>query len=136
LITGRMGHQHPLCRGSGHRIGRVAGPMTEGFEMMEDETRQMRRSGRSAARWEGATRQARLKREWADHYRTIPARFWTDAARLARLVAAERGATSAERLLPRWPLPDLYFEFRGGIPRQMESIGAQTRRGDDLGQRV
>ena len=96
----------------------------------------MRRSGRSAARREGATRQARLKREWADHYRTIPARFWTGAARLARLVAAEQGPTSAERQLPRWPLPDLYFEFRGGTSRRMENIGARTRRDDAPGERV
>lgn len=37
LVTCRMGHQHPLCRGSGHRIGRVAGPMTAGCEMVEHE---------------------------------------------------------------------------------------------------
>jgi hypothetical protein len=71
-----------------------------------------------------------LKREWAGHYRRIPARFWTDAHRLAQLVAAEQGATSEDRLLPRWPLPDVYFEFRGGTARLPENTEHRTRRGD------
>jgi hypothetical protein len=73
-----------------------------------------------------------LKRERAGHYLRIPARLWTDAARLARLVAAERGPTHADRLPPRWPLPDIYFEFRGGTPRPPENSELRTRRGDRI----
>jgi hypothetical protein len=92
---------------------------------------EMRRSERSRATNGTTTRQARLKREWAGHYRNIPARFWTEAARLAQLVAAEQGPTSADRLLARWPLPDLHFEFRGGTPRLPENAELRTRQGDD-----
>ena len=90
----------------------------------------MRRARRSRARGERATRQARLKREWADHYQTIPAWFWTDAAHLAQLVATEQGSTDPDRLLPRWPLPDLYFDFRNGTARGPAGSGARTRLGD------
>jgi hypothetical protein len=90
---------------------------------------EMRRSGASRG---SPTREARLKRERAGHYLSIPARLWTDAARLAQLVAAEQGPTHADRLLPRWPLPDIYFEFRGGTPRTSDSIERRTRRGDRI----
>ena len=87
----------------------------------------MRRSGASSG---SPTRQARLKRERAGHYHNIPARFWTEAARLAQLVAAEQGPTHADRVLPRWPLPDIYFEFRGGTPRPPGKTDLRTRRGE------
>jgi hypothetical protein len=40
---------------------------------------------------------------------------------------------SADRLLPRWPLPDVYFELRGGTPRGPEGAGARMRLGDPRG---
>jgi hypothetical protein len=76
-------------------------------------------------------RQARLKREYADHYHMIPARLWTDAANLARIVIKREALTGEDRALPRWPLPDQYFEFRGGGARGSQGAGARTRLGDE-----
>jgi hypothetical protein len=74
-------------------------------------------------------RLARLKRQYSDHYPSIPARFWTEAANLAQLVTTREALTEEDRALPRCPLPDLYFEFRGGTARK-SGAEARTRLGD------
>jgi hypothetical protein len=84
--------------------------------------------GARQARRRGA-RLARLKRQYADHYPSIPARFWTEAANLAQLVTTREALTEADKALPRCPLPDLYFEFRGGTARA-SGAEVRTRLGD------
>jgi hypothetical protein len=76
-------------------------------------------------------REARLLREYADFYPTLPVRFWTAAAKLSTIILSEivgtqehQQGTSSGRLLP-----DERFEFRGGCPRG-PSPGLRTRAGD------
>jgi hypothetical protein len=74
-------------------------------------------------------RQAKLRPECADYYPTLPASRWTSATCLAGLVASYLEAR------PQWPgrwdrertLSEADFEFRGGVPRCSDGLGARTR---------
>ena len=77
-------------------------------------------------------RQAKLRPERADRYPTLPARMWTSATCLAKLVDSYRGARPAQpvRLDQQRTLPEADFEFRGGFPRRLGGWFARTRTGE------
>ena len=72
-------------------------------------------------------REARLRRAGADHYPSIPARMWTEAARMAELVRKHLERAGRQVRAQRRELPDQDFRFRGGLPHPP---GAYTRRTD------
>jgi hypothetical protein len=69
-------------------------------------------------------REARLKREGADRYPSIPARMWTEAARMADLVLKHLELAGRRVRARRRALPEQDFRFRGGFPHPP---GAHTR---------
>ena len=76
-------------------------------------------------------RQAKLRRECADRYPTLPARMWTSAARLAELVASyRRGPQRPGKIKKKRTLSEADFEFRGGSPRWLGGLIARTRTGE------
>jgi hypothetical protein len=75
-------------------------------------------------------RLAKLRRECADHYPTLPARMWTSAARLAELVASYRAAPQRSGRIKGRTLSEAEFEFRGGCPRWLGGLIARTRTGE------
>jgi hypothetical protein len=76
-----------------------------------------------------AVREAQLKPEWADHYPSHPARMWTSAALLAKLVESCRRGRSSQAGKGR-TLPDAEFRFRGGARRWLGGLIARTRIGE------
>jgi hypothetical protein len=60
-------------------------------------------------------REARLKREAADRYPLIPARMWTQAARMAALVRAQLERGGRRVRARRRALAEEDFRFRGGF---------------------
>ena len=77
-------------------------------------------------------RQARLKRECAERYPTIPARMWTSAACLAQLVGAYCRARPQRpgRREKKRTLSEADFEFRGGLPHWLDGSITHTRTGE------
>jgi hypothetical protein len=77
-------------------------------------------------------RQAKLRRECADRYPTLPARMWTSATYLAELVAFYRVARPKRpgKLDKERTLSETDFEFRGGFPRWSDGLIARTRTGE------
>ena len=77
-------------------------------------------------------RQAKLKRECAEFYPTLPVRMWTSAACLARLVGTYRRAPLRRpgRAEQERTLSDADFEFRGGFPHWLAGSIAFTRTGE------
>jgi hypothetical protein len=71
----------------------------------------------------GTEREARLKREYADQYPTLPVQMWTSAASLADLVASNDPLRTGRALL------EADFEFRGGKRRSAGWV-ARTRTGE------
>jgi hypothetical protein len=69
-------------------------------------------------------REARLRREAADRYPFIPARMWTQAARMAELVLKYLEGRGRQVRARRRALAEADFRFRGGI---RHPAGAHTR---------
>ena len=59
-----------------------------------------------------ATQQAALRPSAASLYPFLPARMWTAADRLARLVAKYRGLPARTLEQAPWILPEAHFMFR------------------------
>jgi len=81
-------------------------------------------------------RQARLRREYAAWYPTLPVLTWVPAPTVARAVARQllEGEPHWAQA-PRWEpgpriLDDRHFEFRGGAEARGPEL--RTRRGDPL----
>jgi len=74
-----------------------------------------------------ATREARLRPEWAELYPTILPDSWHLAAALLPLVLRYQLLSEAGRSDARRILDDTHFEFRGGRPRDSGWTGMLTR---------
>ena len=74
-------------------------------------------------------RQAKLRPECAGRYPTLPARMWTSATCLAKLVATSREAQPQQAVLPdcERTLSEADFEFRGGLAPWSRGFLARTR---------
>jgi hypothetical protein len=71
-------------------------------------------------------REAQLRREAAGRYPSVPARMWTPARRLERLLATlEEESSDSGRIMS-----DADFQFRGGMAPRGESPPEGTRRGE------
>jgi hypothetical protein len=75
-----------------------------------------------------AHRECRLRPQFASRYPLMPAGEWISAETATALLLEQQGVVSVEELGER-PLPQVHFEFRGGV-RRGERAALRTRAED------